>query len=84
MNYIAPEGCALVFRVKERSVSIVLLGRQGEWNVIASAWEAETVLRRVMKDVETCLTEIGVLCGVVDGVIMVPESTSTLLVRIVW
>jgi hypothetical protein len=44
---------------------------------------SDSLLLIVMKDVESSLAHIGILSGVVNSVVMVPESTSVLTVGIV-
>jgi hypothetical protein len=42
-----------------------------------------SLLLIIMKDVESSLAHIGILSGVVDSVVMVPQCTGVLTIRIV-
>jgi hypothetical protein len=86
MDNIAEEvgSLAVRFRAPQRAVRVVTLRGQSEWNIVVSLRQAsDSLLLVIMKDVESSLTHIGVLSGVVDSVVVIPERTCVLTVGIV-
>lgn len=59
--------------------------RENQRNVVdaVTAGEAKRVFGRIMEDICASLAEVGILSGVVDGVVVVPESAGVLVVGIV-
>jgi hypothetical protein len=86
MDNITEEVGSLAVRLRapQRAIRVVALGCQSEWNVVVSLGQAsDCLLLVIMKDVESSLAHIGVLSGVIDSVVMVPEGTSVLTIGIV-
>jgi hypothetical protein len=80
---IAKERVGLILGIEESAVTVVLLRGQSKRQVIVALRQAESILSRVVKDVEASLAEVGILGSVMSSVVVIPQSASALVVRVV-
>lgn len=80
---IAKERVGLVFGVEESAILVVLLRGQSKRQIIVALGQTESILGRVMQDVESSLSEVGVLSSMMGSMVVIPQSASALVVRVV-
>lgn len=71
------------FRIPKTPVWVVTLCSQTQRNIVFSGWQIESSFCIVVENIETGLSEIGVLSSVVNSMIVIPQGASILSVGIV-
>lgn len=80
---VTVEGDTLIDWRLESSVLVEVLGSQHKGNIELTSWETELPDYGINQLVETSLSEVGIDGSDTDGVVVVPESTLGLTVRVV-
>ena len=80
MDDIAPEtgDLAICVRIPECAVAVVPLGSEDKTNVVVAlrkSWRGQ--LRGIVEYVKASLTEVCIVCGMVDRMIMIPAVTQS-------
>lgn len=83
MDDIAPEANSLANRAEEIAIGLVLLRAQGKRNIVGPRGEIECGLVGVLKDVKAGLSEVCVLSGVENSMVVIPQCTGTLIIILV-
>lgn len=60
------------FGIPKTSISVVTLCGETKWDIVLSRWKIEGSFRVIVKYVETSLSEISILGGVVNSMIVIP------------
>ena len=62
---------------------VVSLGAERKPNIILSIWKVQRLFDRIIQDIEASLTEVCVFSSVLDCVVVIPQSSCCLSVRVV-
>jgi hypothetical protein len=65
--------CFMVdFGIPKTSIRVITLCGETKWDIVLSRWQVESSFRVIVKYVETSLSEISVLGGVINSMIVIP------------